>query len=242
MRWDITDSLRLRTAYTRVVKPALASNRLLEPTQVAGFNQFFDDGNGTRSTRYGVALDWRAMPSLFVGGELSRRDIDHRVVDLTAVTADFQDREEHTHRAYLYWTPSARWALSAEAIYDKFENSVSDPDVPDQVITRSFPFRARYFHPGGLFLEGSATYVSQDVRRPVGSTLAQGDSSFGVLGLSAGYRLPKRLGIVSFSVDNLLDKKMDFQDDSYRNFDREPTGTPYTPERTFMGRVSLNFR
>jgi predicted Zn-dependent protease len=242
LQWDLTDALRLRGAYFKVVKPVLASNRLLEPTQVAGFNQFFDDGNATRSTRYGVGLDWRVLPDLYAGGELTRREIDHRNLDLTTTPfrAVFEDRDEYTHSAYLYWTPTDRLALSARAIYDKFNASVPSLTIPAKVTTRSFPFTATYFHPSGIFLEGTASYVRQDVRRGPNSTLAQGDSSFGVVGLGAGYRLPKRRGILSLSVENIFDRSMRYQDDSYRNFNQEPSGTPFVPERTVMGRVSLS--
>ena len=48
LQWNITDNLRLRLAWFENVKSALAANQTLEPTQVAGFNQLFDDINGTR--------------------------------------------------------------------------------------------------------------------------------------------------------------------------------------------------
>ena len=208
---------------------------------MAGFNQFFDDGNATRSTRYGVGIDWRATPTLYAGGELSRREIDHRNIDLTSFEQEFQDRDEDTHRAYVYWAPSDRWALNAEFIYDQFETSAPSLTIPSSVVTRTFPVKGMYFHPSGVFLEGTASYVNQDVSRGPNSTLAQGESSFGVFGLGVGYRLPKRRGIVSLSVQNLFDRQMKYQDDSYRNFDQEPSGSPFVPERTFMGRASISF-
>jgi tetratricopeptide (TPR) repeat protein len=51
VQWFVTDNLVLRGAAFKVVKPALSDNRTLEPTQVAGFNQFFDESNGTKSFR-----------------------------------------------------------------------------------------------------------------------------------------------------------------------------------------------
>ena len=44
----LLSDLRLRFAWFETVKPALIANQTLEPTQVAGFNQLFDDTNGTR--------------------------------------------------------------------------------------------------------------------------------------------------------------------------------------------------
>ena len=43
------------------------NNRTVEPTQIAGFNQFFDDINATKSTRYGAGLDWSLNPALTLG-------------------------------------------------------------------------------------------------------------------------------------------------------------------------------
>ncbi len=57
-QWAVTPEIRLRAAYFSVVKPPLVANRTLEPTQVAGFNQFFDDINATKSSRWGIGADW----------------------------------------------------------------------------------------------------------------------------------------------------------------------------------------
>ncbi len=57
VRWNIFDNLQFRAAWFQTLKPALANNQTLEPTQIAGFNQFFDDVNATKSTRYGFGLD-----------------------------------------------------------------------------------------------------------------------------------------------------------------------------------------
>ncbi|HET6466943.1 MAG TPA: TonB-dependent receptor, partial [Geminicoccaceae bacterium] len=73
--WNATRDLVLRAAWFQTTKPALANNRLLEPTQVAGFNQFFDDLDGADTTRYGVGLDWRVMPRLWLGAEATWRDV-----------------------------------------------------------------------------------------------------------------------------------------------------------------------
>ena len=81
VQWDITPDLQLRAAYIETVKPALAANRTLEPTQVAGFNQFFDEANATKSSRYGFGVDWQVTPDLAIGGEMTWRDIEEPFID-----------------------------------------------------------------------------------------------------------------------------------------------------------------
>ncbi|MGH8470924.1 MAG: TonB-dependent receptor domain-containing protein, partial [Gammaproteobacteria bacterium] len=59
----------LRAAAFRVLKRTLISDQTLEPTQVAGFNQFFDDFDLTEAWRYGGAIDQKFTSSLFGGVE-----------------------------------------------------------------------------------------------------------------------------------------------------------------------------
>ena len=59
----------------RVLKRTLLNDQTLEPTQVAGFNQFFDDFNLTEAWRYGGAIDQKFTSSLFGGVEFSKRDL-----------------------------------------------------------------------------------------------------------------------------------------------------------------------
>lgn len=247
IRWEITDSLTARAAYFETVKPVLVSNRTLEPTQVAGFNQFFDDPDATRSTRYGVGLDWRPLSNLRVGAELTRRDLESPVIDLTAREATYEDREERLDRLYLYWTPPGdRVSVSAEAIYDKFTNqedlSLASGIVPDSARTWTLPISAAYFHPSGWFFGAGLTYVDQEVRRdPEQSGLPQGESQFTLVDASIGFRMPRRLGLLSVGVLNVFGQEFDYLDDSYRSFSNEPYVSPYIPERTLLGRLTLSF-
>jgi outer membrane receptor protein involved in Fe transport len=107
------------------------------------------------------------------------------------------------------------------------------------VVTYSFPFGVRYFHPSGAFAGIGATYVNQDVDRSEG--FPDGSDDFFVVDAAVGYRLPKRFGIVSLSVSNLLNKKFNYLDDSFRTSETEPSVGPYIPERLILGRITLNF-
>jgi outer membrane receptor protein involved in Fe transport len=119
VQWQVTDDLRLRGAAFRTLSPALVTNQTIEPTQVAGFNQFFDDPKGTESWRYGVGIDWRLMDGFFLGGEMSWRDLT--VPFFVNGDAQTESQEERLHRVYLFWTPRPELALSAELVYDRIE-------------------------------------------------------------------------------------------------------------------------
>jgi hypothetical protein len=247
--WNLTDQFRLRAAAFRVVKPALVSNRTLEPTQVAGFNQFFDDINATRSWRYGGGFDWRIAPTLAIGGEATWRDMDEPVFGVDFESGEgfarFEDRDEQYHQLYLYWTPIDRIGVSAKLIYDLYESEIGIAtefdNLPERVRTFSVPVSVSYFNPSGLFATTGGTYVDQQVRRSAFSTQGQGDDQFFVVDAALGYRLPKRAGVFSLGINNLFDEKFNYQDDSYRQFRDEPAIGPYFPERIIIGRITLNF-
>ena len=101
-------------------------------------------------------------------------------------------------------------------------------------MTYSVPLGARYFHPSGFFAGAGVTYVNQDVNRE-DFTGPEGNDDFFYVDAAIGYRLPKRFGIASFSVTNLFDQNFHYQDDSYREFQDQPSIGPYFPERLFFG-------
>jgi outer membrane receptor protein involved in Fe transport len=133
-------------------------------------------------------------------------------------------------------------AIRAGFAYDKFDKETGFNTLqPDKVETISVPVGVAYFHPSGFFAAAGLTYVDQDVEQLPGSFSQGGHDSFVVVDVGIGYRFPKRLGIASLQVNNLFDEGFRFQDDSFREFSDEPTIGPYIPERTILGRVTLNF-
>jgi tetratricopeptide (TPR) repeat protein len=247
LAWDITDDLSFRAAYFKVVKPPLATNRTIEPTQVAGFNQFYDDFNGTEATLYGVGVDYRVSDRLFVGTESTWRDLDIRLFDVPFVgpTQVLQTEwRERTHRAYVSILPHPRVPVTIEAVYDKFEADSSpittDGTAPLDVETFSVPVSIRYFDPSGFFAGVVGTFVHQDVDRE-NPFFAEGATSFFNLDAAIGYRFPNQRGSVALQATNLLDNKFDYQDDGYREISNRGATGPFFPELAIMGRLTINF-
>jgi tetratricopeptide (TPR) repeat protein len=242
VRWKVNNSYQLRAAAFKVLKPSLINNRTIEPTQVAGFNQFFDDASGTESWRYGIALDSRLTENIAWGLELTWRDIQQPVVVLGTDDVDDENQDEQLHRLYFNWTPTERLAITSELVYDLFESD--QPSVPEDALypqkvrTVSAPLGATYFHPSGFFAGIVGTYVDQEVKSSIS---AEGDDNFFLVDLAVGYRFKKRLGIASLGVKNLFDTEFYYQDNSYREFSEDAVTGPYYPELMLVGRVTLNF-
>ncbi|MCZ7600789.1 MAG: TonB-dependent receptor [Gammaproteobacteria bacterium] len=75
-RFGRDGSTTLRAAAFRTRQRTIASDQTLEPTTIAGFNQFFDDAEGADAVRYGIGIDRAFGETWFAGAEVSRRDIE----------------------------------------------------------------------------------------------------------------------------------------------------------------------
>jgi outer membrane receptor protein involved in Fe transport len=234
--WEIADWLYLRAAAIKTVKRALIVDQTIEPTQIAGFNQFYDDLNGTVAKLYGVALDSRITEKLYGGLEVTHRILDHPSGEM------FEDRRETTYRGYLYRTIGLRWALTLEALFDRFDSEPgNNPNVPLRLDTIYVPISLRYFDPSGMFVAGRASFVNQDVEIGSQSSLPDGSDNEGLLDAAIGFRLPNRLGILSIEVNNILDTKVKFQDENFRSSRESARNTRFFPDRTILARATLSF-
>jgi len=118
--------------------------------------------------------------------------------------------------------------------------------TPKRLKTFSVPLAARYFTTNGLFAGIGVTFLDQDVARdPLALAsnpgLSDGRDSFYVVDASVGWRLPKRVGIVSFTAYNLFNEKFSYQDDSFREFRDDPAPGQYFPDRRLVARGTLYF-
>ncbi|NBQ67924.1 MAG: TonB-dependent receptor, partial [Nitrosomonadaceae bacterium] len=222
LQWDIIDSLRLRAAWFETTKSHLIAQQSLEPTQISGFNQFFDDINGTRAQRMGIGLDSHYSNKIYSGIEISERNMDvptQLQLDGTDVQ-HLQAQNESLYRTYLYWLPSIHWAVRSEFQFEKASRSYHDssmiqpsalPDNPVRIQTLSAPVSIEYFSPTGFFSKFTTTFVDQNLMRKsdidndqhrVPSKTNSGFDSFLLVDSSIGYRFPNRRGILSLEGRN----------------------------------------
>lgn len=243
LQWDITDKLRLRGAWFETTKAHLIAQQSLEPTQVAGFNQFLDDLNGARSRRMGIGVDYRFTDIVFAGVEASARKFD-----LPSDTGP--KREEQLYRAYLYWIPHVYWVTRGEFQYENYEIPWHSPNNqnPQQLQTLRMPFSIEYFHPNGLFSKFATTLVHQNLRlfkdlhdnqRRDPYVTNSGINSFLLLDLALGYRFAKRRGLLSLEGKNLLDENFFYMTTNF--YDSEERASLYVPERMFFLKLTFNF-
>lgn len=232
LNWTINKYLSLRLAGFQSVKTGIAVNQILQPVQIAGFNQFFDDINGTRATQYAVGLDTHFQDNLYFGVETYKRDLEE------PVGGKFQKREEELYRFYLNWLPHENWAVTSEYRFENYRGGINFV-VPNSVETAYVPLNLRFFNALGFFANLGGTYIHQRVKGSLRSEDTSFKSSFLLLDAAIGYKFPKQYGLVSFEAKNLLDKNFKFRD---RNFQmNEERSTDIIPERILLARISFNF-
>ena len=236
LRWDATNWMQIRLAAFKTVKRALIVNQTIEPTQIAGFNQFFDDFNGTRSTQYSAGLDLNPTASVLAGLAYSKRDMKDPEFD------SFGDVQLFS--GYGYWTVDKRWALRCEILYEDFDRDSSFASIaPKSLKTALVPLGLNYHHPNGFYANLTGTYIRQKIKPDPFSTGNGGSATDDgiVVNLGLGFRLPKQRGIINITAENLFDKQINFQDNSFRTPPTENVRAPYSQEFVLRSVLSLNY-
>jgi tetratricopeptide (TPR) repeat protein len=228
--WYVLPATQLRAAFFRVLKRRISSDQGLEPTQLAGFNQFYDDANGTDSWGAGLALDQRLSPTLSAGIEFVGRDLSEPSTNTATGLVEFETRRERGASLYLYWLPRSWLAISAEPTYRRFHRG----DQFGELETTELPVSVRFFSGTGIWAGITFSGVSQK-----GSGFENFDGFFDasqqfcVVNAILGYRLPRRFGTISLQGNNLTNRQFRYQD--------VVQGVPkYVPESTILLRISLD--
>jgi outer membrane receptor protein involved in Fe transport len=243
VQWNLTDNLLLRAAYFHTVQRSIIADQTIEPTQVSGFNQFYDDFNGAISKRFGVGLDAKFTDNLSSGLEYMQRKLAFDSFGSKGAVTN--RRKERLLRGYFYWTPHPFWAISVEAEFEKFIRSPEDLFVvgsgePLKVTELSLPLGIRYFHPSGFFAGIGGNFVHQKIENLVESRNISGKEDFFLLDAKLGYRFPKRFGSFSIEAKNLFDTEFNYEDSSIQT-QREESNPRFIPSVAVFMNLTLAF-
>jgi len=240
--WQATQSLTLRGAAFRVLKRTLVTNQTIEPTQIAGFTQFFDDPTAADAKRYGIGLDYAVTPRLSFGAELAYNDMTRPLPQSSGGTRD-EDYEEYHHRSFLYWALHPRVAVSTEYLFDSYrlDNDQMIIGRPIKLKTHTLPLTLSYFHPNGLYAKARGIYINQELERRLDSALPAETlkDDFAMLDFSLGYRLPNRYGLINLSMTNVFDTHFNYQDMNFLTPNEQDPGIK--PERQVFLSASFSF-
>jgi tetratricopeptide (TPR) repeat protein len=221
--WTPRVGTAIRFAALSAVRRPFIDNQTIEPTQVAGFNQFFTglellygDVEGTVSRRTAIAFDQALSQTMFAGVELARRQMEVPSINLAR---DFIWRE-WTASAYAYKTfprmiPSgsfSRWtsALGLDVNVERLERPqrmTGSEGIMDLETVR-VPLGVRFFRENGFSIRMDATYIRQSGTFSLdeGFDIINRADSAWILDAALEYKFPGRSGAIMVGVRNLADQ------------------------------------
>ena len=227
--WYATGKTVLRAGAFYRLNPALGRLQTLEPTQIAGFNQIFNDPGGTRSLNYGAGVDQEFARNFFAGVSVLRRDLEipeafcdtpgdfAGCVGQVSTHVEERSSDDWLGNVYINGTIGPRLALSLEYAYEErdFDFTQNDPTgaFEDYVETQRLRPEVRLFFPSGIFAGVRATRYDQVIGvqpfylETPAAPREEVESDFWIADLRAGYRFPDRLGSVALDVLNVADEE-----------------------------------
>jgi tetratricopeptide (TPR) repeat protein len=243
LSWNIFDTTMIRLAAFKVLTRTLISDQTIEPTQTAGFNQFFDDVQGTETWAYGIAADHTFSESFFGGAEFMtrRQDVPYEDIDLSmmimSTTFNTADWQEELGRAYLYWTPCSLVSAGLEYFYEDFDrgDTFFGTDNIQDLTTHRFRIGGGLFHPNGVSAKIRVSYISQEGTSfdPLLPAPFTDSDYFWVVDAELRYRLPDRLGFLSLEAKNFFDGDFKYQA-------ADPAHPDISPDQLFLFKLSLS--
>lgn len=234
--WEASKGTTIRAASFKTYKRSLVTNQTLEPTQIAGFNQFFDDFNFTSATNTAFGIDQKFSNNLTGGLEYTSRDLIVPYIQAAPLPplAATSNRNETITRAYLYWTPLNKLAVKLEY---SIEDTKHDPDLPDGVLdlkTDRLVLGANYFFTKSMSFSTNLIQVTQKGNFAGLLTGGAGSEDFTLVNIAANYKLSSRQGVISVGINNLLDEK-------FKYYDLDDNNSSIHPDRMVFARVTYSF-
>jgi hypothetical protein len=233
----------------------------LEPTQIVGFNQLYDDIDLADSWNYAVSYQHRFSNDIQVGTSYLYRDLETAIdiQDLSTMppssTTDDIKYDDKYANLWFNWALSSHWAFGLEYSYNHYnlekdlKSSTTVILAPDGILkleTHRIPITISYYHPSGITSSLTTTYYDQNGKFvDIAGIKEEGEDQGLTADLTFSYRLPNRSGSVSLGVKNLFDKDIKYEDrNSYDSTDPQSTSSPssFSGERAVFGKISLNFR
>ncbi len=245
--WDVSPGMTWRAAAYADLKRPLGLVTI-EPTQIAGFSQLFDDGTGTKTWNFGVAWDAQ-FASLWFGS----LEYLHRRTSTPSFAPDshvnFNDRSENLVSAYFNWIVNRRFVVGLEPRFEHFQardKIAWEPYNYAGIRNVLMPISARYVAASGFALSMTATWVMQQLETARATadpnsyiaSYPSENNGFMVFDTALVYRLPKRFGRLSIEVNNLFNRRFNYHD--YNLWAPLQAVTPeFLPERFFRLNLTL---
>ena len=233
--WSATPNATLRAASFRALRRTLVSSQTIEPTNIAGFNQFFADIDSTDYWRHGIGMDVKLGDRWFTGTEFSMRELEVPTVSVSTNSVTDIKRIEKNVTAYAYSYVTPLVSVLGEYTFEKANRDAlgRNEGLLANATLHELAGEIRLFARNGLLGRFRATFVDEDgAFQNVRAIIVPGEDRFWVADASIGYRLPRQWGVLNLDARNLLDKAFRFQDSA-------PRESRIQPRRSIILRLTL---
>lgn len=236
--WTPDEKTVVRAGYFDTVKRRVVSEQMLEPVSVAGFGQYFDDLNGTRARRRGIAASRWITNTLNVGFDASERDLAVPTTNPDG-TVDFDPQSERSIKTYAYLLAGSNIGVSIEYRVDDFNRSRRAPGSLgfSWLDQKQIPLSVRYFPSERLATFVSLRHLEQSGEFQVGGTPSDffsGQERVMLVDAGVRWSLPGRRGFVSIEGRNITDEEFNYQE-------TDPLRLRTLTRRAVVFRVLLDF-
>ncbi|MCB1800244.1 MAG: TonB-dependent receptor [Gammaproteobacteria bacterium] len=226
LQWQIAPWLNLRSAHIATTKHQLIVEETIEPTQVAGFAQFYDDFNRSRSKMNAIAFDLKPDRDTFVLLEARNRK-SHEIESSNSL-------DERTYRIQVSRIFDDNWTASIG--FTRQHDDYQGPAESFDLLTTQVPISIGYNHPSGFLARANWTAFDQELKPPGAASV---DTNFNAVSLSAGYRWNKGRSRFMFGIDDALDDVEVYLDDAYKTHDAFNVFRPFVPGRVFWASIDI---
>ncbi len=253
LRYQLTHSNSLRVAYSEGVAGLLTQVSTLEPTQVVGFTQVFDDGDYWKNKLYGLGWDFVGNGSVNAGFEYTFRKTTNSTAFVGQAEVADKLLEVSAAKFYGYALLTDKVSVSVEAKLEDNDfviRNAADINLIQQgstvaLKTWTIPLKINYVVNSGLTVSATATYINQDVEfyefvDPVTNfARVPYDSDFWILDMELRYKLARWPLEVAVVAKNLTDRTYQYQDQNFQSGQERPLGV--AAERNVAARVKWSF-
>ncbi|OZG73003.1 hypothetical protein BTA51_13695 [Hahella sp. CCB-MM4] len=237
LEYSPVNEITMRLAAFKTIKRDIAADQTIEPVQVVGFNQVYDDINSAEVKVYAVGLDYVPDSGNHLGLESIFRKVN-TPIEAFQEEPDQNQREFNYHRIYFYHSFSDRMTMD---LGHEFE----DIDLVDKQFTangniyrtKTFitPVGVNYYLHQTLYGRIESIYADQTVDA---SFFSDDQREFREhlwnLNLQIGFRFPKRLGELQLGINNLTDEDNEI-------INSELDYPRFYPKRFLYSRIQLSF-
>jgi len=240
LTWIPNEAVTIRLAAYKSLKSDLLNDQTIQPTQVAGFNQFFDEVNNTESWSFGAGVDQILNDSTRIGYQWTRRQSkmpNYMEPDKYAIPPiengyiKYENYTEESQRAYINEIFNKNITSSLSYTYIKSNRPNYDTTL---LKTNKIALGLSYFESTGLSFNLNPAYYLQSGKYFTESNPNK-KSDFLNLDIDIRYRLPNRHGQLIFGVFNLFNNHFNFT--TY-----DPFRPSIFPERILYTEITLSIQ